>query len=54
MKLTIPVDHAKRRKQEYPSIEEQLDMLYHKGYDGWKAEMKKIKDRFPKPGGGQP
>ena len=49
MKLPIPVSYAKRRKEEYPSIEEQLDILYHEGYDAWKAKIKEIKDAFPKP-----
>lgn len=38
-----------QRKGEYPAIADQLDMLYHLGYDGWKAEIKKIKDKYPKP-----
>lgn len=49
MKLPISVSYAKRRKEEYPSIEEQLDILYHEGYDAWKAKIKEIKDAFPKP-----
>ena len=30
------------------SWEEQLDMIYH-NIDNWKAEVKKIKDKYPKP-----
>jgi hypothetical protein len=41
-------DYFKRRKIEYPSIEDQLDILYHEGYDAWKATIKEIKDRYPK------
>ena len=37
-----------QRVAEYPSIADQLDALYHKGYDGWKAEIEAIKNRFPK------
>jgi hypothetical protein len=36
------------RKDSYPSIEAQLDVLYHEGYDGWKTMIKQIKDKFPK------
>lgn len=37
------------RKNEYPSIADQLDTLYHGGYDAWKAQIQAIKDQFPKP-----
>ena len=33
----------------YPSIESQLDTLYHGGYDAWKAQIQEVKNRFPKP-----
>jgi hypothetical protein len=33
----------------YPSIEEQLDTLYHGGLDVWKAQIQEVKNRFPKP-----
>lgn len=36
------------RAAEYPSIESQLDDLYHNGIDGWKATIKAIKDKYPK------
>ena len=37
------------RKLEYPPLEEQLDKIYHGGVDAWKAEIKAIKDKYPKP-----
>ena len=37
-----------QRANEYPSIADQLDALYHKGYDGWKAEIEAIKNKYPK------
>jgi hypothetical protein len=40
--------YADLRSVAYPSIEEQLDMIYHHGIDVWKAEIKKIKDKYPK------
>ena len=36
------------RQQEYPSIEDQLDDIYHNGIDGWKATIKVTKDKYPK------
>jgi len=41
--------YSRLRKREYPPIEEQLDTLYHKGYDGWKIQIDKIKEKYPKP-----
>ena len=38
-----------QRKREYPSFAEQFDLLYHGGYDAWKTEIDKIKDKYPKP-----
>ena len=37
------------RQTEYPSISDQLDTLYHGGIDAWKAEIKTVKDKYPKP-----
>jgi hypothetical protein len=36
------------RAKEYPSIPDQLDTLYHSGLDAWKAQIKTVKDKFPK------
>ena len=38
-----------QRDREYPSIGEQLDEIYHNGIDSWKAKIKAIKDKHPKP-----
>ena len=40
--------YSYKRMSEYPSIVEQLDTLYHEGYDGWKAQIQTIKDKYPK------
>ena len=42
-------EYKRLRKKEYPEIEDQLDLLYHKGIDGWKEEIQKVKDKYPKP-----
>lgn len=37
------------RKTEYPSIEDQFDLLYHGGYDAWRETIQAVKDKYPKP-----
>ena len=37
------------RKAIYPSITDQLDLLYHQGFDAWAEMIKNIKDKYPKP-----
>ena len=41
--------YQRDRKEAYPSIEEQLDDLYHNGISGWKTTIKATKDKYPKP-----
>ena len=43
------LEYQRLRKPEYPKIEDQLDLLYHKGVEGWKEEIQKVKDKYPKP-----
>lgn len=39
-----------KRQDEYPSIEDQLDYIYHNGLTKWKSDIiKPIKDKHPKP-----
>ena len=40
--------YKSKRRAEYPSIENQLDDLYHNGIDGWKTTIKAIKDKYSK------
>jgi len=37
-----------KRATAYPSIADQLDLMYHGGYDAWKAAIQSIKEEFPK------
>ena len=37
------------RQRDYPSIKDQLDLIYHSGIDAWKAKIKETKDKYPKP-----
>ena len=43
------LEYSRNRAAEYPSIEDQLDDIYHNGIDGWKATIKTTKDKYPKP-----
>jgi len=36
------------RAEEYPPIKDQLDKIYHSGIDAWKADIKAVKDKYPK------
>jgi len=41
-------EYQHKRANEYPSIQAQLDDIYHNGVDGWKATIKAVKDKYPK------
>jgi len=43
------LDYQKKRAEEYPSVVDQLDDIYHNGIDAWKATIKTTKDKYPKP-----
>ena len=42
-------EYAEQRQLAYPSTNDQWDILYHEGFDAWKAVIKEVKDRYPKP-----
>jgi len=44
----IQPSYAELRVPEYPPIADQLDKIYHSGVNAWKAEIKEIKDKYPK------
>ena len=41
--------YQEKRRLEYPSVVDQLDLIYHSGIDAWKAKIKETKDKYPKP-----
>tara|TARA_R100000773_G_C4185565_1_gene93508 strand:- start:63 stop:353 length:291 start_codon:yes stop_codon:yes gene_type:complete len=41
--------YQRDRAAEYPTWQDQLDKIYHSGLDAWKADIKAIKDKYPKP-----
>ena len=43
------LEYARDRKLAYPSIEDQLDEIFHNGIDSWKAIIQEVKDDNPKP-----
>lgn len=43
--------YQRDRAVSYPTIQDQLDLLYHGGLDAWKAEINKVKEQYPKPEG---
>ena len=42
-------EYQRLRAKEYPSFADQFDLLYHGGYDAWKTEIDKVKEKYPKP-----
>lgn len=49
-KLHDDAKYQRDRKAEYPSIEDQLDKIFHDGVDKWKSEMiLPVKQKYPKP-----
>ena len=40
--------YQRDRAESYDPITEQLDQIFH-DMDGWKAKVKAVKDKFPKP-----
>ncbi len=45
----IKSEYKRNRAAEYPSIVDQLDMIFHSGIDGWKVAIQAVKDKYPKP-----
>jgi len=40
--------YKNERSSKYPSVEDQLDQIYHGSVDEWKKTIKAIKDAHPK------
>ena len=43
-----PNAYKYNRAKEYPSFADQFDLLYHGGYEEWKAVIQAVKDKYPK------
>lgn len=44
----VAMTYAEKRAAEYPSFADQFDLLYHGGYDAWKAAIDAVKNKYPK------
>ena len=44
-----PTRYRDQRALAYPSVKDQLDMIYHKGFDAWKEVITEVKNKYPKP-----
>ena len=42
------IAYQTNREEEYPTIVDQLDDIYHNGVTGWKKTIKAVKDKYPK------
>jgi len=42
------IAYREKRAAEYPSIPDQLDLLYHEGLEGWKSVIRAVKDKYLK------
>ena len=41
--------YKSQRRAEFPSVIDQLDKMFHSGFQAWKDEIQKVKDKYPKP-----
>ena len=41
-------EYQRQRASAYPSIADQLDLIYHEGIDAWKAQIAAVKEQYPK------
>ena len=46
---SIGNDYRIQRREHYPTADQQLQMIYDLGIDGWKACIQNIKNNIPKP-----
>jgi hypothetical protein len=44
----VPPTYSELRAAAYPPIVDQLDSIFHRGLDAWKAEIQAVKTQFPK------
>ena len=44
----VTPNYKEQRRAEYPSIQDQLDKIYHTSLTAWKTDIKSVKDKYPK------
>ena len=42
-------EYQRKRAAEYPDVVDQLDKMFHSGFQAWKDEIQKVKEKYPKP-----
>ena len=42
------LSYIDKRSAEYPSIPDQLDLIFHGGIDAWRSTVQAVKDKYPK------
>lgn len=47
--IPVPLTYAELRARAYPSIPDQLDLIFHQGIEGWKVIIQAVKNKYPKP-----
>jgi hypothetical protein len=47
--LSANTDYRLERQKHYPTPDQQLQMIFDLGIDGWKAKIQNVKDNIPKP-----
>lgn len=47
--LSSEIDYRAERLKHYPTAEQQLQMIFDLGIDGWKTQIQNVKDNIPKP-----
>ncbi|EQB11261.1 hypothetical protein [Sphingobium lactosutens] len=48
MRIDIRKGYIDQRKAAYGTTEEQLDFMYHNGFEAWLERQRAIKDDIPK------
>jgi hypothetical protein len=49
LKTEYENDYSRKRKEEYPSMPDQLDYIFHHGVEKWKEDMIiPVKNKYPK------
>ena len=47
--LSVTNDYRIERSKHYPTAEQQLQMIFDLGVDGWKERIQNVKNNIPKP-----
>ena len=48
-KIEDGLEWSRNRADAYPSVVDQLDKMFHSGFQAWKDEIQTVKDKYPKP-----